>query len=153
MWPWVLAGSTALLNVATILIVIAIVRLHRRGGPEGGERIGQDVAELVEQLDRLADHIDARLERRSAVLERQLAAADARIAELRRLTETPGLTRSVADESLAISPSESGLDPRGRRAEILRLVRQDVDPVEIARRLHIDVGEVELVVHLDRSTT
>ena len=153
MWPWVLAGSTALFNVATILIVVAIVRLHRRSGVEGDERIGQDVAELVEQLDRLADHIDARLERRSAVLERQLAAADERIAELRRLTETPGLIRSVGDESLAISPSESGRDPRGRRAEILRLVRQDVDPVEIASRLHIDVGEVELVVHLDRSTT
>ena len=42
--------------------------------------------------------------------------------------------------------------PDPRRAEVLRLAEQGIDLVEIARRTGMDVGAVELVLNLQRST-
>jgi hypothetical protein len=153
MWPWVLAGALVLLNLATILVVAVLLRLHvrrvetRREAPAEDSAFAQaelttlreDVADLVRQLDRLAEDIDARVEDRADKLRGLLTRADERIADLQRLSsQSP---RPAREPPAAGSP----------RAEVLHLAGQGLDAVEIARRTNLDVGEVELVLSLERS--
>ena len=43
--------------------------------------------------------------------------------------------------------------PRPRRLQVQRLADQNVAPLEIARRLHMDIGEIELILALRRTIT
>ena len=146
-WQWLLLAALVLLNAAMILVAAVVLRLYARrqgraggtaGTSERGAQVGRDVEELIDQLDRLAADIDRRLEAREQRLRELLAEADERIAALRRLEA---------------GPRSAGAGPPGgqRTEEILRLCRQQLDPVEIARRVGMDVGEVELVLNLSRS--
>lgn len=148
MWQWFLAGSLVLINFATILIVIALLRLHlrrihdRRSAPTPADRIADPAAAATDALARLtglADEIDARLAAQTDRLERLLARADDKIARLGNGAPASGDVGRYAPVA----------DPR--RREIRRLAGQQVDSVEIARRLEMDVGEVELVLNLGRS--
>jgi len=132
MWQWFLAGALVLLNLATILIVMVVVRLHLR-------RVGWVLGE-ARRGHVPADETAAQATARAEALRKLLAELDVRIAELRRLSG-PGADgrHSPAAES--------------RRDEIRRLANQGIDPVGIAQRLDMHVGEVELMVHLDRSAS
>ena len=152
MWQWFLAGALALTNVATVLIVVAVVRRHaaklrnaaaaelQADSPRAQlARARNDAAELLRQLERLAANIDARLSERSDRLRELLADADARAAELRGLCVDPVVLDSPAVPA----------DPRRRDA--LRLAAERVHPVEISRRTGLSVGEVELMIRLEQS--
>ena len=80
-------------------------------------------------------------ERTAEELRRLIEQADARIAELRRLLDEPHQPGRYRADRPA--------DPR--REEILRLSRQGLVPEEIARRLAMNVGEIELIINLQRS--
>jgi hypothetical protein len=150
MWLWFLAGALVLLNAATVVIALGVTRLHLRRAarrraavePDGGgdeadlSGVCDEAAAMIRQLDRLGRDIDTRIAERAEGLRALLAKADHRIAELRRLSDPrPG---QAADGAPA--------DPRQRL--ILRLAGHRMDPVEIARRVGVDVGEVELVLSL-----
>ena len=152
-WQWFLAGAVILTNVATVLIVVAIVRLHTarlrnrpappaRGGEGSQAQLAQaqrDAAELIRQLERLAKDIDARLGERSDRVRELLDEADARAAELRRLSVDPAVLDGLGPDA----------DPR--RRDVLRLAAERLSPVDIARRTGLTVGEVELMIRLEHA--
>ncbi len=145
MWVWFLAAAMVLTNIATVLICLAISRMPRRARPEPARSDGlvadlgkarRDLATLVGQLDAVADDFDAKLADRCEALRGLIAEADARLAELTR----------------AAAASPSGRDPATRRrGAILDLAARGVDPITTARRLGVDVGEVELTLNLQHS--
>lgn len=149
MWQWFLAAAGVLVNIATILVVVVVVRLHlrrahaaarapRKGPAAQLDAAGRDAAQLARQLERAIADVDARLDERAEQLRGLLAEANERIAELRYLRDN------------SASGGDGGpTDPR--QAEVVRLATQQIHPVEIARRLAMDVGEVELVLSLSRS--
>ena len=155
MWQWFLAGAVILTNVATVLIVVAVVRLHlRRLGARPTRAAAdrplespraqfaqarRDAEELIAQLERLAADIDERLTERSRRVQDLLAEADARAAELRRLCVDPAVLDGLGPDA----------DPR--RRDVLRLAADRVGPVEIARRTGLTVGEVELMIRLEHA--
>ena len=132
MWQWFLAGALVLVNIATILIVIVVVRLHLR-------RVARALSE-TRSGSSLSPEAGGEAKAREEALRKLLAEVDARIAELRRL----GGPRA---DGCYGPPGDS------RRSEIRRLAGQGVDPVGIAQRLDMHVGEVELMLHLDRSAS
>lgn len=155
MLPWILAGACLLANLITLSVVAAAMSAHgrarraRRAAGEGPGAVGacrqdaetplrRDVAALARELDRLAEAINTRTERRAGELTALLEEADRRIAELRRLMDLPRPGPGIRQEADA------------RRSEIIRLAAEGTDPLEIARRTRSDVGEVELVLSLQR---
>ena len=80
-------------------------------------------------------------ERRIAELQKLLSEADTNIAALRARLEQAG----TADRSGA-APQENPAN-----VEIIRLGRGGLDVVEIAKRVNMPVGEVQLVLNLDRA--
>ncbi len=170
-----LAGCLIAGGIALLLVAMYVKRRSETGNgpPSRSERIsgvdplttGENVRELIEELDRLAGRIDERIEQRMAQLEGLLANADAKIARVDaeilaangRAEGTTGIAGSyeavpAPGSSLRDAPptpsagSADKMDPLYE--EILRLSGQGLDPIEIARRVEMNVGEVELVLNL-----
>ncbi len=148
MWVWFLAGSLVLFNAATVVVIALVVRLHlhriraERTLPATAiEAPRQSLAEQARRLEQIAGQIETQLARRDERLEGLLAELDCRLADIRRAA---GGLASPAD-------ANEGDLPRPRRLQVQRLGDQNVGPSEIARRLHMDIGEVELILALRRA--
>ncbi len=124
---YAVAISLALLAAAILLLFVLVYLKHRR------------IASTQDGPGRLAD---AEIQTRMAEMRKLLADADRKIDRLRDLT-------AGSDESAELAWSDSSGHPKGD--EIIRLGRQGLDAVEIARRLHTPVGEVQLVLNLSHA--
>jgi hypothetical protein len=102
-----------------------------------------EVQQLCEQLREVAEQVDRHVDRRLGELRRLVRQADARIADLQRAAAGD----AYAPES-PTPPAEADAAGESRTARVLAMAGQGLGPVEIARRLRMDVGQVELVVNL-----
>lgn len=138
---------TVLIAISVAIVLYLLVRRLRRRPPTGParqmslgiRRLHADVAELRQRLDEMRAELAEKLPERMDALNNVCRDADERIAELRRLTDSGEQDAQDAGCGENESP------------EILRLSRQGLDPVEIARRMKMPVGEVELVLRLHES--
>lgn len=97
---------------------------------------GDDAARVLHELKEIGREIEGRIDTRIQYLTGLLAEADRAV---ERLTAAVAAARDRA---------AGGEDPR--KAEILALAREGSDPGEIAGRLRLPVGEVQLVLGLAR---
>jgi hypothetical protein len=137
-WLWPAAAGL----VAGAILAVLGIRLARRDRKRTDlAALRNDVADLAGQLEDFARRIDNRVDDRLGRLQTLLAEADKKQQELRHLTEAAG----QAGDKPAIAPG-------GTSGQVLVLASQGLDSVEIARRLQMDVGEVELMINLHRSS-
>jgi len=125
-----------------LLVMLGLFLRRRSSSPDeaevtplAGEVVGQDVRTLMDELDRMAGQIDIRLNAGLQKLDESIGIAEEKIAALN------DQSRQVEG---AYQPVE---DPATN--EILRMNRQGLDSIEIARRMDMDVGEVELIINLN----
>ena len=150
MWIWFLASSLVLFNAATVVIVALVVRwhLHRARAqqalsPAALEALRHGLAEQARRIEQLTDRIEMQLARRDERLDGILAELDCRMAEIRRASANLGSQAGATEKSL----------PCPARLQVQRLADQNITPPEIARRMNMDIGEVELILALRRVTT
>jgi hypothetical protein len=141
------ATAACITGSVVILVFLLVRRLGRRPPAASGLGSGQtalgmrrlhaDVADLRQRIEAVRVEFTDDLPQRLDGLQEAVRRADERIAELRRLT----------------APAEPTAQRRSGREgeEILRLSRQGLEPVEIARRMKMPVGEVNLVLRLEQS--
>ena len=142
------AGIAAgVLAAAGVLLAVVVVWHRRRLRLAPRTRTGQAAGadEPAEALDQVARRIESRVDAKIAELRRLLADADARIAQLHHL--------APPQSGQTDSATPHGTDLSRRQEEILRLHSQGMDAVRIARRMEMDVGEVDLVLNLHRQQT
>ena len=184
-----------LLVGAIIAVTMVMISLRRRSADRGSaprayareqlaklreqDEVRDDMAELMMQLEKLAREINAQVDTKFAKLEKAIADADARLAELKRLgvgeagtepdtlSPAPEATESGRTFSLQTETSEEGAsdlptdattleppepteDRDSFQRQVLELTDAGKTPVEIARQLGRDVGEVELMINLNR---
>lgn len=116
---------------------------HSHASAQSSAELTQAAAEVRELMDRLGElstQIDKRVDVRLDELNRALSQAQERVARLEALLEqNTGRSKGV------IRLGQGA----GEEAELLS--RQGLDAVEIARRMNVDVGEVELILNLQKS--
>ena len=100
-----------------------------------------DLAELMKELDRAGDRLETRVDAKMQQLRQAVAEAEKKMGQFRGVADD--LSEAGGKRPLRIGP--------GRGGEVAELSRQGLDPVEIARRTHLNVGEVELLLSLRRS--
>ena len=106
-----------------------------------------DIDELMVRLDELSREICGQIDTRYAKLEHLIHEAERVTAELR---SAPG--RGPAGDGQPESAAPAAPPPADpRHADILSRAEQGAAPVDIARQLGLTVGEIELVLSLDRS--
>ena len=139
--------------------------------------VHRDLRQLMGELEQLAERVDRRIETRLAELSRLVAKANAKAAmlqsmigedaatELASIIAEDALAHLAAEESLPTAESvelEGTFVPTGpasqcdgddepasaKQAAVDRLRRQGLSTMEIARRLEMALGEVELVQNL-----
>lgn len=136
-------AAAACVGASVLILFYLLVRRLRRRPPAasglrtsvGIRQLHAEVADLRRRVEALGEQIETG---RADALREAIGQADERIAELRRLA---GL----------VEPQQTGRREGREGQEILRLSRQGLEPVEIARRMKMPVGEIELVLHLERS--
>ena len=148
-WFLLVAGSMALGVALAVLGAMAVGRLRRRGGlaGEAGSAGAGDVR-----------HLKRRIRRLNRIARRAQERVQGQVAELRRLLEkaqrlTGGAAPASANASDPDGPAGPAEDPppaglQRQRDLVLRLSLQGLEPIDIARRLDMPVGEVELTLKL-----
>jgi hypothetical protein len=157
----ILAGCLVASGVFLLLIAVHLkVRIEKRGQARRAEEsrelaVHADLRELVGRLNEVSEGIEQRLQVRMKELRELLSQVDGSVNEGR--TEGSDPVGSEAGDRLPEPPLQTDTatpevtDRTGVAAthrEIIRLKDQGVDPVEIARRVQMNVGVVELVLNL-----
>lgn len=147
---WLVLAASLATGAAVALVALAVSRrLARRAGVPAGADLEamRRLAVRLRRLERLARRTERRLADRGGELRRLLAQAD-------------GRTPPAADDSpRPAAPGADAESPDAReealphilekeRDLIFRLRLQGLEPVDIARRLSLPVGEIELTLRL-----
>ncbi len=115
-------------------------------------QVSQEVCAVLQELENLARQVNAQMDCRSAKLEALIRAADERIDRLTRLTVAGGEPAAPAPPTSAAPTPLSA-----RQATLRRLVRELSDlgynTLEIANRVGLTAGEVELILALRLQTS
>lgn len=135
--------GVCMMLVASGICCLGLLGIHRvRRGLLGREALADDIwtcaDQVVTRLEDLEHLVAVDSERRIAEIRTLLDQADDRITELRSPDGGPGQ-----------SPPPSS-EPSPRHSEVLRLAGRGLDTGEIARRLEMHAGEVDLVLGLHR---
>ncbi|MFA6135122.1 MAG: hypothetical protein WC869_14000 [Phycisphaerae bacterium] len=144
--PLLAAAGVIMLFAAALLRHRRLARARRAGKPDA-DRLAHDAAALAEQLDKFANQVEARVDDRLERLQRLLDEADARIAELRRLTGSSPAPRAAEKPGAAPAGSMS-LSPV---EQVLNLHDQGLARLDIARRLGMEIAQVDLTLNLYRA--
>ena len=159
----ILAGCLVASGILLLLIAVHLkVRIEKRQRARRMEEsrelaVQADLGDLVGRLNEVSDGIEQRVKSRVEELRELLSQADAAISRLGR--EGPDLQTGQSDRTdeqpQTDTPAQEIPDSDRVAAsyrEIFHLKAQGLDPIEIARRVQMNVGEVELVLNLYPST-
>jgi hypothetical protein len=134
-----------------------IERFRQSRGMQG------DLETLMAEIEEMTQRLGTRLDQKSARLERLLAEADRRIAELRPMSgesPTPGAGGYPGARGAAPPPAPLKFPPRGNPAplsddplsrSVYELFDQGHAPIDIAKKLNEQIGKVELILALRRA--
>ncbi len=131
------------IGIEIILILFAIVLVLRfRKGRLGqlGNRI-EDIVNLINETEKVCKMLAANLKEKRALADRVLCDMDCRIKELHKLTNKP-----VKPSGCHLSTSRN--QSVGPYTNVVELSRHGLSINEIAERLSLTKGEVELVLGL-----
>jgi hypothetical protein len=138
--------SVILTGIGVVLLIgLALTYAVRRRPltPVSAEAERRQLEDLLSDADELAGRLAANLDAKAARLERLIAQADERLARMERAAAE---ARPRTERRPASEPDEAG--PLNRR--VYDLADRGLQPVEIARQLSQQVGQVELILALRR---
>ncbi len=136
--PQLIWISGGLITAGTVLLLILLGAASRTRTKQAN-RMAERVRQLTEQVDTMAE-VQIQLVGRVEQLEQPIADTDA-------WPNNVGAPAAISPQASS-SPNESEHPAIPAHGEIMRLMQQGLDAVEIARRVSMNVGEVELVQNL-----
>ncbi len=176
-----LQSNGSLLLVAGVILITMSMMMHlakrrrtqqpieRLTAAERTERLKQqrgmrgDLEELMVEIEQMSKRLAAQLDAKTIHLERLIAEADRRIAQLNALAgasasppdemfpaaRTEPTSAAPVDEPTSAAPPQ---EPEDRTtASVYHLADQGMDPVAIARELNEHVGKIELILALRKA--
>jgi len=175
--PWLLIAAGVVVVVLLLILLWPRVHgggsTRNRGDALAGADVSlaqqrsveRDMQTLMSELSEMARKIGAQLDAKSARLEALIRAADERAGRLEtQLRAEPAPQRRDGDQptddpreaasfttsppSIEIPPPSSDADGDRRHAQIYALADEGLSPVQIAERLDLPEGEVELIIAL-----
>lgn len=162
----------ALGAICLVLLAVAALRRSQQGRATAREitraqraqvrderEVERSMDDLLTQLEEISRRIDAQVDSGLARLEAAIRAADARIARLDEASPPPARHASAnpADSPRPVVPAAPqgecppaipSFSPDQRRRRIYELADAGTSPLTIADKLHIPIGEVELILSL-----
>lgn len=122
-----------------------IERLRQSHGMRG------DLDRAMEEIEDLTKRLGDRLDQKSRSLERLLAEADEKIAELKRLKGEPAAPAAPSPLKFSSHANVSPMSDDPLARSVYDLFDAGHAPIEIAKRLNEQIGKVELILALRRA--
>ncbi len=138
-----------LLVIMDVALIACFVLLWKRRSvlPEGSEDLKQNLQALVDDMNGLATGLSANLEERVNILQRMVKGLDEKIADGERLVKS----LKELEGRISSQVSETTVYQRGREArQVVALSGKGLDVQAIAQKLQKPVGEVELILNLEK---
>lgn len=114
---------------------------------KGAEDLSVSLEKIIEETKVIAGQFDANLNERQALLHQIMTKLDQQIQEAQRMCKQLG---ALKNEVQLQSQSQIPTPRLSEQQEIVQLARKGLDAEAIAKRLHKPVGEIELILNLQR---
>jgi hypothetical protein len=115
---------------------------------KGAEDLSVSLEKIIEETRIIAGQFDANLNERQALLHQIMTKLDQQIQEAQRMCKQLGALKN--EVQLQSSQSQIPTPRLSEQQEIVQLARKGFDAEAIAKRLHKPVGEIELILNLQR---
>lgn len=129
----------------TLLPEEQIERLRQSNG------MRRDLDRAMEEIEDLSKRLGDQLDQKSRGLERLLADADEKIAELKRLKGEPAAPTAPSSLKFSSHANVSPMSDDPLARSVYDLFDAGHAPIEIAKRLNEQIGKVELILALRRA--
>ena len=119
---------------------------------ESGQKIQDEIASIMVELNRTTEQSIQLIEDKITVLQELLSKVDKKLSILKRESEKHEISRSIYDRIRQAQERGEGtrIADRDIQREVIRLYREGFSPSIIAAQVGTTVGEVELIISLER---
>ncbi|MGD9503688.1 MAG: hypothetical protein AB7W37_02165 [Syntrophobacteraceae bacterium] len=132
-----------------VIVVVAIFMTKRSKQMKGAEEVAESFEKIIEETRGMAEQFDANLRERQALMQSIIAKLDQQIMEAQKTFQQLYAMRNETAASLKVKPAIP--TPRlSEQQEIMQLARKGMDAEAIAKRLQKPIGEVELILNIQR---
>jgi hypothetical protein len=136
-----------LLDLCLILTVLLLLSRRRQDTPlPDHQELTDSLERIITETKQIAAQFDTNLQERKLLIQQIVSKLDDQVEEARRVAQQLESMRAESRSRITAEPKKRGSDQH----EILRLARQGLDAESIATRLKKPVGEVELILNLQR---
>ncbi|MFP5213581.1 MAG: DUF6115 domain-containing protein [Acidobacteriota bacterium] len=149
------------LDLVLVVVFIVTMVLNRRPqkgavGAPGTEELTRALEAIVQETQNIAKDFDTNLQERQAIIQQLFIRLDQRIRDaqalckqLEELSNRPPPREPQGLHRLAVQP-QPATPVTSEHQKVLALARKGLDAEAIAKRLQKPVGEVELILNLQR---
>jgi len=132
-----------------LIVFLAYLFKNRPKNHQAVEDLAHSLAKIVEETKDISAQFDANLQERQKIIQQLLFRLDQKLSEAQQVCQKiEDLQHKVPATSAA--PINMVSARQSDSQEILRLARRGLDAASIAKRLQKPLGEVELILNLQR---
>lgn len=141
-----------LLDVVLIVVVIGTIHFTRRQRTVPGvEDLSSSLQKIIDETAAIAKDFDANLKERQVLIQQLLARLDQRVKDAQKLcSQLESLSREPRSPSLPGQISQTSAPASSDHRKVMSLAQKGLSAEAIAKRLQKPVGEVELILNLQR---
>lgn len=147
--PSLIGAIQIILDLMILVSLLFFFFLSRRQkmSPTGGEGLLQGFEKIIEDTRSIGREFETNLQERQALIQQLLGKLDQRVQEAQQaLDALQGVQRA---KPRAPEPDEP-LPTQSDYKQVLALARNGLDALAIAKRLQKPIGEVELILNIQR---
>lgn len=128
---------------------MALFFLKRPKNQQAVEELAQSLGKIVEETKDISTQFESNLQERQRIIQQLLLRLDQKLDEARQVCQK---LESLQRQAQIPSPAPAEVTPprQSDSQEILRLAQRGLDAAAIAKRLQKPLGEVELILSLQR---
>ena len=145
-----LAGSFQVLIDLVLAVLLIVVLLFQTRSPrsvQGTEDLTQSLGKIIQETKAIADEFESNLKERQALIQQLMAKLDQRVKDAQDLCNQ---LKELSRGHHALPSSGSYQPSQGDQRKVIALARQGLDAETISKRLQKPLGEVELILNIQR---
>ena len=140
------------LDVVLIFVVIGTIHFCRRQrNVPGVEELSNSLQKIIEETGAIARDFDANLKERQALIQNLLAKLDQRVMDAQKLCgQLDAHAREPRSQASGGVQTQGTPPPSSDHRKVMLLAQKGLSAEAIAKRLQKPLGEVELILNLQR---
>jgi hypothetical protein len=145
---------TGYFQLALDIVILALLAMvffeKKKKSVRGNDELLQTFGRILDETQTISKEFEVNLEQRQLLLQQITAKLDQRIAEAQQVVARLGELAAAPPRDGSEGDSGMGIPKSQDQRQVLSLARKGLDATQIARQLRKPVGEVELILSLQK---